>query len=128
LSEADFSISRHSVEQYRDRVLFCPDLDKGKEVLRSLASLKRGEAWVWSPEIGFGPKCIQFPLFATYDSFAAALDERLRHDIGRKPQLRKVVGARPTEGEIHANLPQKRHDLVVPTRSTNNDIAMVRHR
>jgi hypothetical protein len=49
----------------------CPDPDKGKGVLRSLASLKRGEGWVWSPEIGFGPQLIQFPLFATYDSFAA---------------------------------------------------------
>jgi len=49
--------------------------DRDKEVLRSLASLKRREAWVWSPEIGFGPQCIQFPLFATYDSFAVPSGE-----------------------------------------------------
>jgi DNA helicase HerA-like ATPase len=29
----------------KDWIDGCPDLDKGKEVLRSLASLKRGEAW-----------------------------------------------------------------------------------
>jgi hypothetical protein len=53
----------------KDWIDGCPDQDKGKEVLRSLASLKRGEAWVWSPEIDFGPTRLQFPLFATYDSF-----------------------------------------------------------
>src|SRR5262249_3018053 len=30
---------------------------------------KRGEGWAWSPEIGFGPERIQFPMFKTYDSF-----------------------------------------------------------
>lgn len=46
------------------------DAEKGKEVLNTLASMQRGEAWVWSPEIGFGPKRVTFPMFATYDSFA----------------------------------------------------------
>jgi hypothetical protein len=41
-----------------------------KEVLGSLAQLKRGEAWVWSPENGFGPERVQFPMFQTFDSFA----------------------------------------------------------
>src|SRR5262249_4811724 len=65
-------LDRRAIEDWIDG---CPDPDKGKEVLRSLASLKRGEAWVWSPEIGFGPQLIQFPLFATYDSFAAPSGE-----------------------------------------------------
>lgn len=43
----------------------------GKELIDSIAQNKRGEAWVWSPEIGFGPKRVQFPMFATYDSFKA---------------------------------------------------------
>lgn len=47
----------------------CGDEDKGAEVIKTLAQLKRGEAWVWSPESQFGPKRIQFPLFDTYDSF-----------------------------------------------------------
>jgi uncharacterized protein len=41
-----------------------------KEILGSLAQLKRGEAWVWSPENGFGPERVQFPMFSTFDSFA----------------------------------------------------------
>jgi energy-coupling factor transporter ATP-binding protein EcfA2 len=46
------------------------DAQKGRDVLNTLASMQRGEGWVWSPEIGFGPKQITFPLFKTYDSFA----------------------------------------------------------
>jgi len=42
----------------------------GKEVLETLAQLKRGEAWVWSPENNFGPDRVQFPMFGTFDSFA----------------------------------------------------------
>jgi Mn-dependent DtxR family transcriptional regulator len=42
----------------------------GKEVLNTLAQLKRGEGWVWSPEIGFGPQRVTFPMFETFDSFA----------------------------------------------------------
>lgn len=41
----------------------------GDEVLTTLGQMQRGEAWVWSPEIGFGPKRVQFPMFTTYDSF-----------------------------------------------------------
>ncbi len=47
------------------------DPKKGREVMDSLASMARGEGWVWSPEAQFGPARIQFPLFKTYDSFAA---------------------------------------------------------
>jgi hypothetical protein len=50
----------------------------GLEVLNTMAQLKRGEAWVWSPENGFGPKRVQFPMFRTFDSFAP-------------PQLQKTV-------------------------------------
>lgn len=47
----------------------CPDAEKGKEVLSTLASMQRGEAWIWSPEIGFGPVRVRVPKFKTYDSF-----------------------------------------------------------
>ena len=60
----------------------CPDREKGKEVLESLASMRRGEGWVWSPEIGFGPKRIHFPMFETFDSFAAPKTEADRHPKG----------------------------------------------
>ena len=47
------------------------DTAKGKEVLDTLANNERGQAWVWSPEAKFGPKRVTFPMFNTYDSFAA---------------------------------------------------------
>lgn len=54
------------------------DPAKGKEILATLAQLKRGEAWVWSPENEFGPSRVKFPMFSTFDSFAP-------------PQLQKKV-------------------------------------
>lgn len=57
----------------------CGDPALGKEVLAGLAQLDRSEAWVWSPEIGFGPEKVRFPMFGTFDSFA--------------PQDAKVVAA-----------------------------------
>lgn len=59
-----------------------PDREKGRELLESIASMKRGEAWVWSPEIGFGPKRVTFPLFETYDSFAAPETDADQHPHG----------------------------------------------
>jgi hypothetical protein len=43
------------------------DKDQGKEIIQSLPSLKTGDAWVWSPEIGFLER-VHFPLARTYDS------------------------------------------------------------
>jgi hypothetical protein len=42
----------------------------GREVLNSLAQMPRGDAYVWSPEVGFGPTRLTFPMFTTFDSFA----------------------------------------------------------
>lgn len=61
------SADRQAVKDWVDG---CGEEGKGKEVLDSLAGLQRGEAWVWSPEIKFGPKRILFPMFETFDSFA----------------------------------------------------------
>jgi uncharacterized protein DUF87 len=47
------------------------DPTRAKEVRASLPKMQRPDGWVWSPEIDFGPKQITWPLFATYDSFAA---------------------------------------------------------
>jgi hypothetical protein len=58
-----------------DWIKGCPDVALGAEVLGSLASMVRGEGWVWSPEINFGPKRIRFSRFRTYDSFAAPVTE-----------------------------------------------------
>jgi uncharacterized protein len=53
----------------RDWIDGCADPAIGKQVIADLAQLKKPEAWVWSPEIEFGPERIEFPLFGTYDSF-----------------------------------------------------------
>lgn len=71
------------------------DPARGKEVLATLAQLKRGEAWVWSPESGFGPERVQFPMFSTFDSFAP-------------PQLQKKVSQ---AGWSEVNLDQVREKL-----------------
>lgn len=65
----------------KDWIDGCGDPAKGKEVLDSLAGIQRSQGWVWSPEIGFGPKLIEFPMFKTYDSFAVqtgAADKKLK--------------------------------------------------
>lgn len=59
-------LDRNAIKEWVDG---CPDAEKGREVLGSLASMQRGQGWVWSPEIGFGPKLVTFPMFSTYDSF-----------------------------------------------------------
>jgi hypothetical protein len=54
----------------QDWIEGCGDMGQGREVLNSLAGMARGEAYVWSPEVGFGPKRLMFPMFETFDSFA----------------------------------------------------------
>ncbi len=54
----------------RDWIEGCGDRDLAAELLDNVAALPRGTAFVWSPECGFGPKKIKFPMFETFDSFA----------------------------------------------------------
>lgn len=54
----------------KDWIDGCADPEKGREVLQTLAQMKRDEAWVWSPEVDFGPVRTRWQMFATYDSFA----------------------------------------------------------
>jgi hypothetical protein len=51
----------------------CGDIAAGKEVLNSLASLQRGEGWVWYPEGGFLQRG-RFPPIRTFDSSATPTD------------------------------------------------------
>jgi hypothetical protein len=53
----------------KDWIDGCADATKGREVIADLAQLKKPEAWVWCPEVDFGPKRVEFPMFRTYDSF-----------------------------------------------------------
>lgn len=64
-----------------DWIKGCGDSD-GSQVLNSLAQMERGEGWAWSPEIGFGPKRVKFPMFKTYDSFRAQTVEDAKRITG----------------------------------------------
>lgn len=59
-------LDRNAIKEWVDG---CADPSVGKEVVGALAGLDRKEAYVWSPEIGFGPSRVAFPMFRTYDSF-----------------------------------------------------------
>lgn len=83
----------------KDWIDGCADPAVGKEMVASLADMQRKEAWVWSPEISFGPKRLIFPMFKTYDSFKpqgadapATLKGWASVDLdGVRVQLAKVV-------------------------------------
>lgn len=60
-------LDRGAVKEWIDG---CGDAEQGKQVLNDLAQMKRGEGWVWSPEIGFLER-VTFPTIKTFDSFAA---------------------------------------------------------
>jgi hypothetical protein len=68
-------LDRKAVKEWIDG---CPDPGRGTEVLNSLAQMPRGTGWVWSPEIGFGPAKVAFPLFSTYDSFKPSIGAAVR--------------------------------------------------
>jgi hypothetical protein len=53
----------------KDWIDGCADPEVGRQLLADLASMDRSDAWVWSPEVGFGPKRITWPMFDTFDSF-----------------------------------------------------------
>lgn len=60
-------LDRNAVKGWIDG---CADPVLGRQVISELAQMSRTEAWVWSPEINFGPKRIAFPMFTTFDSFS----------------------------------------------------------
>lgn len=62
-------IHKSDRDAIKDWIDGCADIEVGKQVLASLAQLKKPEAWVWCPEIDYGPERVTFPLFSTFDSF-----------------------------------------------------------
>lgn len=62
-------IHKSDRDAIKDWIDGCADISVGKAVLESLAQLKKPEAWMWCPEIDYGPERVVFPLFETYDSF-----------------------------------------------------------
>lgn len=49
------------------------DQDKGREIIQSLATLKTGHGWIWSPELRLLEQ-VQFPRIRTFDSSRAPED------------------------------------------------------
>ena len=62
-------LAPHDRSAVEDWIKGCGDIAQGKEVLNSLASLQRGEGWVWYPEGGFLQR-MKFPAIKTFDSSA----------------------------------------------------------
>lgn len=62
-------VMKHDRDAIADWVDACGDPAVAKDMLSSIAAMQRTDAWVYSPEEGFGPKQITFPMFETYDSF-----------------------------------------------------------
>jgi Helicase HerA, central domain len=97
------------------------DRELGKQVLSTLAELKRGEAWVWSPENDFGPSRVQFPMFRTFDSFAPPQLQKKVSQAGWseidldqvKEKLSAVIAEAKANDpkELKAQVAQLRHEL-----------------
>ncbi len=61
---------RAAVEEW---IKGCGDMAQGKEVLNTLAGLKKGEGWAWYPEGRFLER-LKFPMIKTFDSSATPED------------------------------------------------------
>lgn len=66
-------LAPHDRQAVKDWIEGCGDIQQGKEVLNSLANLKRGEGWAWYPEGGFLQR-LTFPPIKTFDSSATPTD------------------------------------------------------
>jgi len=66
-------LAPHDRLAVEDWIKGCGDMATGKEVLNSLASLQRGEGWVWYPEGKFLQR-MKFPAIKTFDSSATPTD------------------------------------------------------
>lgn len=62
-------LAPHDRLAVEDWIKGCGDMAAGKEVLNSLASLQKGEGWVWYPEGGHLAR-VKFPQIKTFDSSA----------------------------------------------------------
>jgi len=58
------------------------DKANAEQVLNHIAAVKRGTGYVWSPEIGYGPELVSFPMFETFDSFAPPQLQRKINERG----------------------------------------------
>lgn len=111
IHEAD----RSAIKEWIDG---CGDKEHGRQVLADLAGMKRGEAWVWSPEVGF-LKRVTFPMFTTFDSFsenantapkkfAAVNVDRVREQLARVIDEAKAKDPKELQARVHAILQRLR--------------------
>lgn len=68
----------------KDWIAECADPEVGKEIVASLPTLKRGEGWVWSPELEV-LKRVKFPPISTWDS-SRSPDEMSTHGHAAAPR------------------------------------------
>lgn len=66
-------LAPHDRMAVEDWIKGCGDTAAGKEVLNSLASLQRGEGWIWYPEGAYLER-VKFPPIRTFDSSATPVD------------------------------------------------------
>ena len=86
------------------------DKEAESKILSSIGEMPRGEAWVWSPEIGFGPSRVTFPMFKTFDSFAP-------------PQLQKKV-AQKTWADVDLDEVKQKLARVIEEQKSNDPKAL----
>lgn len=98
------TLDRQAIKEWMDGA---GDPKRSKEVLDSLAGLPRGEAFVWSPEIGYFER-IKFPTIKTFDSMAGPAAQHANlsgwADIDLE-EVRKKLGEAVKQAE--ANDPKK---------------------
>lgn len=120
-------LDRNAIKDWIDG---CPDAEKGREVLQSLASMPRGTGWVWSPEIGFGPVRVEFPKFSTYDSFKAPTGDAVEKLKGwaevdledARAKLSAVVqeAAKNDPSALRARIAELERDLTNASKSSDS--------
>lgn len=108
----------------KDWIDGCADPVKGREVLQQLASMPRSEAWVWSPEIEFGPQRVEWPMFTTYDSFKPQEAQATKLKGWAEVDLEEVRGKlQAVVAEAEANDPKKlRAHIAELQRALSRDI------
>jgi len=75
---------------------------QGKEITKSLATLKTGEGWVWAPELAILER-VTFPRIKTYDSSSAPTGDVKKLTLATidPRQIEKMLGeaANPVQGD-----------------------------
>lgn len=77
-------------DAYADWMEGAGDKEASRLVLNQVAEMPRTDAFVWSPEIGFGPKRVSWPMFETFDSFAPRAAKAVKLKAWSPQDLAKI--------------------------------------